>query len=95
MLEFEEAEEAWWWWGCGAWPRWPSLMAVVERVEREVVVELGVPLWGGGQLLVCGRGGVGKESVRDVRGGYGVGGRRGEVDEGGGRHHRVFYIGRF
>lgn len=25
-------------------PRWPSLMAVVERAERDVVVELGVPL---------------------------------------------------
>jgi hypothetical protein len=25
-------------------PRWPSLIAVVERAEREVVVELGVPL---------------------------------------------------
>jgi len=24
-------------------PRWPSLMAVVERAEREVVVEFGVP----------------------------------------------------
>lgn len=29
-------------------PRWPSLMAVVERVEREVVVEVGVPLEGEG-----------------------------------------------
>jgi len=26
-------------------PRWPSFMAVVERAEREVVVELGVPLF--------------------------------------------------
>ena len=25
-------------------PRWPSLIAVVERAESEVVVELGVPL---------------------------------------------------
>lgn len=25
-------------------PRWPSLMAVVERAEREVVVLVGVPL---------------------------------------------------
>lgn len=25
-------------------PRWPSLMAVVERVESDVVVEVGVPL---------------------------------------------------
>ena len=37
-----------WWWPwpvCGKEvPRWPSLMAVVERAEREVVVELGVPL---------------------------------------------------
>lgn len=29
--------------GC-ADPRWPSLIAVVERAEREVVVEFGVPL---------------------------------------------------
>lgn len=31
---------------CGGrlWPRWPSLMAVVERAEREVVVLVGVPL---------------------------------------------------
>ena len=25
-------------------PRWPSLIAVVERVERDVVAEFGVPL---------------------------------------------------
>lgn len=25
-------------------PRWPSLIAVVESAERDVVVELGVPL---------------------------------------------------
>lgn len=31
--------------GCGgAVPVWPSLMAMVERAEREVVVELGVEL---------------------------------------------------
>ena len=43
--EVEDVEEVWWWcgWG-GACPRWPSLMAVVERADREVVVELGVPL---------------------------------------------------
>lgn len=36
---------------CGwAEPRWPSFIAVVERAEREVVVELGVPLWCNGQL---------------------------------------------
>jgi hypothetical protein len=34
--------EAWGW----EEPRWPSLMAVVERAERDVVVELGVPLEG-------------------------------------------------
>src|SRR3954470_19262934 len=35
-----------WWprWGGRAAPRWPSLMAVVERAEREVVVLVGVPL---------------------------------------------------
>lgn len=39
----------WWllglelWWGKEA-PRWPSLMAIVERAESEVVAELGVPL---------------------------------------------------
>jgi hypothetical protein len=27
-----------------AWPRWPSLMAVVERAESDVVVLVGVPL---------------------------------------------------
>jgi hypothetical protein len=31
-------------WAAGWVPRWPSFMAVVERVEREVVVEVGVPL---------------------------------------------------
>jgi hypothetical protein len=40
-------EELWRWpwpvWGKPV-PRWPSLIAVVERVEREVVPELGVPL---------------------------------------------------
>lgn len=40
-------EGVWRWpwpkWG-KAEPRWPSLMAVVERAEREVVVEFGVPL---------------------------------------------------
>jgi hypothetical protein len=30
---------AWRW-----WPRWPSLVAVVERVDSEVVVDVGVPL---------------------------------------------------
>jgi hypothetical protein len=44
----EEVED-WWawprWWGKGV-PWWPSLMAVVERAEREVVPELGVPLDG-------------------------------------------------
>ncbi len=38
-----------WWprpWGGGAWPRWPSLIAVVDRAEREVVVLVGVPLEG-------------------------------------------------
>lgn len=45
--------EACWWWPprwlvvAKAWPRLPSLMAVVERAEREVVVEVGVPLDGG------------------------------------------------
>lgn len=37
----------WWpgWWVVAvACPRWPSLIAVVERAEREVVVEVGVPL---------------------------------------------------
>lgn len=28
----------------GKWPRWPSLIAVVESAEREVVVLVGVPL---------------------------------------------------
>lgn len=36
-----------WWWPWPEWgkedPRWPSLMAVVDRAESEVVVELGVP----------------------------------------------------
>ena len=59
----EDVEEAW---RCGGWewewwvaPWWPSFMAVVERAEREVVPELGVPLdlgergkWGG--LVVWG-----------------------------------------
>ena len=30
----------------GRWPLWPSLMAVVERAESEVVVLVGVPLQG-------------------------------------------------
>lgn len=37
----------WWparWFDEGRWPRWPSLIAVVDRAEREVVVEVGVPL---------------------------------------------------
>lgn len=38
----------WWWWPPVPWgwevPRWPSLIAVVERAESEVVVEFGVPL---------------------------------------------------
>jgi hypothetical protein len=34
-----------WWWPYGrALPRWPSLIAVVERAERDVVVLFGVPL---------------------------------------------------
>lgn len=33
-------------------PRCPSLMAVVERAERDVVVELGVPLEGI-TLVIC------------------------------------------
>ena len=39
-------EGVWWWppvWGKEA-PRWPSLMAIVDRAEREVVAEFGVPL---------------------------------------------------
>jgi hypothetical protein len=44
----EEPEEGnwcgWWWWERGLCPRWPSFMAVVLRVEREVVVLFGVPL---------------------------------------------------
>lgn len=47
VVEEVEADELWWpwpWeWGKGA-PVWPSLMAVVESAEREVVPELGVPL---------------------------------------------------
>lgn len=39
----EEGVLRWPEWG-KAEPRWPSLMAVVERAEREVVVEPGVPL---------------------------------------------------
>ena len=43
--ELEEAEE-WWVWPCGkACPWWPSLMAVVDRADKEVVPEFGVPLW--------------------------------------------------
>lgn len=45
--------EACWWWPpprwlvvARAWPRLPSLMAVVDRAEREVVVDVGVPLEG-------------------------------------------------
>lgn len=42
-------EEAVWWWPWPLWgkalPRWPSLIAVVERAEREVVAEFGVPLF--------------------------------------------------
>ncbi len=30
------------WW---VWPRWPSLMAMVERAEMDVVVLVGVPLY--------------------------------------------------
>lgn len=52
-MEEVEADEFWWAWprecGKGA-PVWPSLMAVVESAEREVVPELGVPL--GGWLAV-------------------------------------------
>jgi hypothetical protein len=50
VVEEVEADEDWWAWprecGKGA-PWWPSLMAVVERAEREVVPELGVPLMDG------------------------------------------------
>lgn len=38
-------------WG-KALPRWPSLIAVVDRAEREVVVEFGVPLWRSALVLV-------------------------------------------
>lgn len=38
-------------------PRWPSLIAVVERAEREVVVELGVPGVSDGVSLAEGGGG--------------------------------------
>lgn len=46
FVELREVEEEWcawrpWGWG---WPWWPSLMAVVDSAEREVVPELGVPL---------------------------------------------------
>lgn len=49
VVEEAEADEDWcpwpWPWECGKGaPWWPSLMAVVERAEREVVPELGVPL---------------------------------------------------
>ena len=44
--ELELVDEVCVWWVCGgAWPLWPSLMAVVDRADREVVPELGVPLW--------------------------------------------------
>jgi hypothetical protein len=46
VVEEVEAEEDWWAcrpWGNG-WPWWPSLMAVVDSAESEVVPELGVPL---------------------------------------------------
>ena len=38
----------WWprWPKCGPWPRWPSLMAVVDSADSEVVVLVGVPLFG-------------------------------------------------
>jgi len=44
------------WFGREA-PRWPSFMAVVERAEREVVVELGVPGASEGVSLADGGGG--------------------------------------
>jgi hypothetical protein len=39
-------EEEWWWPPvCGNdAPRWPSLIAIVDRAEMEVVAEFGVPL---------------------------------------------------
>ena len=45
----EEEECAWWECGWGLWPLWPSLMAVVERFDIEVMPELGVPLQVGGR----------------------------------------------
>lgn len=46
VVEEVEAEEDWWAcrpWANG-WPWWPSLMAVVDSADNEVVPELGVPL---------------------------------------------------
>ena len=46
VVEFVDAEDAWWAWRpCGSgWPVWPSLMAVVDKAESDVVPEFGVPL---------------------------------------------------
>lgn len=79
------AEEVWWWPGPKPWwwgkeaPRWPSLMAMVERAEIEVVAELGVPLFGISKSLEWSRGSPGADStygasvgVSGLEGGSGI-----------------------
>lgn len=83
----ELVERLCWWprWGWAGCPRWPSLMAVVESAERDVVVLVGVPLrW---VRLLFSRGiqrrEGGERGLRHFGWGIGLGGRLREVDQGG------------
>lgn len=58
-------------------PLWPSLMAVVERAEREVVVEVGVPL--SESQGVISRGGRGKGDTYGISGVSGLEGPGGRL----------------
>jgi hypothetical protein len=51
-------------------PRWPSLIAVVDKAESEVVVELGVPLLI--RSVWCLKGTMGGNQLRGISGSIGI-----------------------
>lgn len=69
-------------------PRWPSLMAVVERTESEVVVLLGVPLYDNGQLAINAWSVV-LQNIRHLRRSIWRRRRLRHIDENWSRHGRV------
>lgn len=84
------AEGLCWWprpgFAGGRWPRWPSLMAVVDRADSEVVVLVGVPL-----EEACTGQWVGAEAGlrRDGEGTHGISDGVSGLEPGGGRLMKV------